>query len=79
MTDGGRGERWKQTDHLGDLEEMFVAWAKAVTTGAVRNHSIDFEDRGSKLKKAPRYESLCSSRPEPGLKDLGNHNGKEAT
>ena len=43
MTDGGRGERWKQTDHLGDLEEMFVAWAKAVTTGAVRNHSIDFE------------------------------------
>lgn len=49
MTDGGRGERWKQTDHLGDLEEMFVAWAKAVTTGAVRNHSIDFEDRGSMI------------------------------
>ena len=32
-----------------------------------------------KLKKAPKYESLCSSRPEPGLKDLGHHNGKEAT
>jgi len=47
MKDGGRGERWKQTDHLGDLEEMFVAWAKAVMTGALRNHWIDFEDRGS--------------------------------